>query len=204
MSFQHTKTPFVQDTFYHIYNRGINKEKIFFKEENYIFFLEKFNKYLDELVDTYAYCLIPNHFHLLIKVKSELELKPIVNVLQIDNKITESFRIMLMGYAKAINKQETREGSLFKRNIKIKPVVHDNHLLSLTAYIHTNPNHHKVIDTFENYKWSSYQSILSNKPTKLKRNELLEIFEGKENFIQYHRSYKDYTTIREFVEDENG
>lgn len=62
------------DTFYHIYNRGNNKEKIFYKDSNYIFFLQKFDSYLSPYLDLYSYCLLPNHFHLLIKTKSEVSI----------------------------------------------------------------------------------------------------------------------------------
>jgi len=62
------------DTFYHIYNRGINGESIFKKETNYIFFLAQYAKYIQPVADTYAYCLLNNHFHLLIKTKEEKEI----------------------------------------------------------------------------------------------------------------------------------
>ena len=58
-----------QGSFYHIYNRGNNKQDIFFEEKNYDLFLKNFDKYLSSFVDVYAYCLMPNHFHFLIKIK---------------------------------------------------------------------------------------------------------------------------------------
>ena len=202
MQFQHNKTPFFPDSFYHIYNKGNNKEKIFFIDENYIFFLKKFEKYLFRFIDIYAFCLIPNHFHLLVKTKTELNSMQEMDISQSDSLITEQFRLLLMSYAKAINKQERREGSLFKRNLNIKPIIHDNHLLSLIAYIHTNPVHHHLTNDFENYKWSSYKSILSNKATKLKRKEIIELFDGKNNFIQYHEYYKEHQEIIELIEED--
>ena len=54
---------------YHIYNRGINGTNIFYEERNYAYFLEKYAHYLHNWVDTFAYCLLKNHFHLLIRVK---------------------------------------------------------------------------------------------------------------------------------------
>jgi putative transposase len=56
-------------SFYHIYNRGNNKQEIFFEEKNYHHFLNLFQKYLASFVDVYAYCLMPNHFHFLIRIK---------------------------------------------------------------------------------------------------------------------------------------
>ena len=200
MEFKHTQTPFSPDSFYHIYNKGNSKENIFFQERNYTFFLSKYEHYLIDLTETYSYCLIPNHFHLLIKIKSENELIPNHEIVQIDKNVTEKFRIFLMGYVKAINKQEKREGSLFKRNLQIKPVIHDNHLRSLIAYIHINPVHHYLTKDFENYKWSSYRSLLSDKPTKLNRKEVIELFDGIENFKEYHETYKNHKDISEMIE----
>ena len=64
-----TQIPLQEGKYYHIYNRGNNRETLFYTEANYKYFLKKYDKYLSEYVDTYAYCLLPNHFHLLISVK---------------------------------------------------------------------------------------------------------------------------------------
>ena len=79
------------DAFYHIYNRGINSEKIFATEENYLFFLSKFKTYLNPVCEVFAYCLMPNHFHFLIKVKSENEIKTFVKVLNFDKGFKDNF-----------------------------------------------------------------------------------------------------------------
>ena len=93
--------PIYANTFYHIYNRGNNYEKIFFNDNNYYYFLNKYDKYLSSVVETYAYCLIPNHFHLLIKTKDDYE------------NISEQFRRFFITYSQKINEQENRSGSLF-------------------------------------------------------------------------------------------
>lgn len=67
--------PLQYDTFYHVYNRGNNGEKIFFNEENYRYFLRKFGIYLTPYIEVYAYCLLPNHFHFLIKTKRKDEME---------------------------------------------------------------------------------------------------------------------------------
>jgi hypothetical protein len=88
-----------KDNYYHLYNRSINKEKIFHKRENYVYFLKKYNK-INKLDDTLAYCLMPTHFHFLFKVNT-----------QENNKLNRLIGDFLSGYAKAINKQQNRHGS---------------------------------------------------------------------------------------------
>ena len=63
-------------SFYHIYNRGNNKQPIFFESKNYLHFVKLFDKYLSRYIDVYAYCLMPNHFHFLIRLKEIVEVSP--------------------------------------------------------------------------------------------------------------------------------
>lgn len=184
-----------EGNFYHIYNRGNNREEIFFKRKNFSYFLSKYDKYLANFVDTYAYCLIPNHFHLLIKVKSEAEIIPNVKKrwklntdnlnISLSNIISHQFRSFFVSYAMSINEQEKRSGSLFLKNFKRKQVQND--IERLIFYIHFNPVHHKICASFEDYKWSSYNKILSNHNKKKVYEEILGWFGGEENYIKYHR-----------------
>lgn len=91
----------VPDCFYHIYNLGINGCKIFESEENYLFFMSKFLKYLSDYVEVYSYCLMPNHFHFLVKIKSESELISVVKVLNFDKASKEG----LHSFSSIVNKQ---------------------------------------------------------------------------------------------------
>jgi putative transposase len=194
---------FAEGEIYHIYNRGNNREKIFFNDLNYNYFLNLYYKYTYRFIDTYSYCLLPNHFHILTKVKSEPELKNIIDTPKIDYVLCEQFRKFFMRYSKAINEQEDRIGSLFQKNFKRKPVLYDNHLNLLIAYIHTNPLHHSIYNDFTNYQWCSYRGIISSVPTKLKRNELLQYFGEKKDFVEYHKSYCDFRNIRELIDFDN-
>ena len=173
--------------YYHIFNRGISKEKIFFRNENYFYFLRKYNKYLYDFVETYSYCLIPNHFHLLIRVRDSIFLKDGIS----PPDISEQFRKFLISYAMSINKQEHRKGSLFIKNFKRKIILNDNYIRSAISYIHHNPVHHKICKKIEDYKWSSYSGILSDKPTKLPREKIFEWFGSKQEFIDFHKRVHD-------------
>jgi len=165
-------TPIESDRYFHIYNRGNNFENIFFKPENYIYFLKKYKEYLFDHVETYAYCLLPNHFHLLVKVTND--------------NASSQFRKFFQSYALSINKQEGRTGSLFAKVFKRIKITNDDYLKRLVFYIHYNPEKHSISDNFKIYPYNSYQIILSNCQTSLERNEVFEWFGSKEEFIDYH------------------
>ena len=166
-------TPFYSNQYYHIYNRGNNGERIFYSPQNYNYFLNLYDKYLSASVETYAYCLLSNHFHILLKI--------------IDSStISNQLRIFFLSYSKAINKQENRTGSLFQKRFKRTLIESTESLQRVVLYIHSNPLRHKIRKSFTNYKHSSYKSLISYKPTKLKRDELLEWFNRKDNFIVFH------------------
>src|SRR6056297_3474816 len=111
---------FVPDQFYHIYNRANGTENLFTETKNYNFFLERWNNYLADYLTVWAYCLIPNHFHFLIKVKSEEELTKLLRPEQgaITEMISNQFRILFISYTKSFNKVYTRNGSLFQKPFK--------------------------------------------------------------------------------------
>ena len=167
-------TPFYINQFYHIYNRGNNGEKIIFSYENYRFFLKRFDQHLSGIAETFAYCILPNHFHFLIKVIDK-------------DKVSVNFKNFFISYSKSINKQEGRTGSLFQKRFKRTIIENSSSLLRVILYIHSNPLHHNIRKDFTNYPYSSYRSILSEKNTKLCREEVLKMFNGKNNFVKLHQ-----------------
>ena len=164
-----------KDKVYHIYNRGINGETIFNSNENKRYFLKLYSKYLENKSDSFAYCLMDNHFHLIVKLNSDPEI------------VIQSFSNFFNAYAKAYNKQISRTGSLFEKHFKRIRLENELYLKNLILYVHLNPKHHLDID-FKFFLYSSYQSIISDKETKLERNEILDLFGGKENFIFCHNT----------------
>jgi putative transposase len=110
---------FEEDNLYHIYNRGNNKQQIFFNAENYLYFLYKMRAYLRPHCDILAYCLMPNHFHFLINTNNQSVITKTVGSFE-KNVLSEGIRILLSSYTQAINKQEKRVGSLFTQNTKCK------------------------------------------------------------------------------------
>ena len=183
-------TPFYTNQYYHIYNRGNNGEKIFYSSANYTFFLKRFDHYFSDIVETLAYCLLPNHFHFLIKVKNK-------------DIISENFKNFFISYSKAINIQEQRTGSLFQKRFKRKILEDKSSILSAILYIHSNPSHHNIRKDYINYSYSSYKSILSEKETKLNRKEVLEIFDSRDNFIKLHKErMNQFSSENFFIEND--
>lgn len=164
------------DTYYHIYNRGNNFEDIFFENRNYSYFLNKVDKYLTKVCIVYAYCLLKNHFHLVVKTKNDVE----------DKTISLQFSHLFNSYAQAINKAYSRKGKLFSLPFKRKKIENEKYLKSVVIYTHLNPEHHKFVIDYRTYEHSSYQSYLSNLPSRLGREFILELFDGLENFKYIH------------------
>ncbi|MEQ9300891.1 MAG: transposase [Cyclobacteriaceae bacterium] len=134
-------------TYYHIYNHVNGDEDLFREEENYHYFLRQWTKYIEPVAMTYAYCLMPNHFHFLIRTKTS---KVFGNLGGLDTQpskiITQAFSNLFNSYTKAFNKKYSRRGSLFMPNFKKKPITSDAYLTAIITYIHRNPVHHGFCD----------------------------------------------------------
>jgi putative transposase len=214
-----------QDKFYHIYNRGNNKENIFFEERNYQYFLKLFDKYLSPFVDIYSYCLMPNHFHFLIQVKTledrdqtseVLKTSEVLRVLKktsevfpavLQNRgskkltpIEKAFKDFFISYAKSINKALGRTGSLFQSKFKKKEITDNEYFTTIIQYIHFNPIKARLCNLYTDYKYSSYNAIIDTGNTKLKRKEVLDWFGNREVFIKIHEEKKlEFEKIENFI-----
>ena len=186
--------------FYHIYNRGNNSEKIFFSEENYAYFLKLLTKYIFPVADIYAYCLLNNHFHILVRIKEKKEIesnKLKFSTVEKPKEVSASrqFSHFLNAYSQAVNKKYARTGSLFEKRFERKRISDDHYLRQVILYINTNPLKHNLVEKPEDYKWSSYNSHISNAKTKLKRKEVIELFDDVDNFVLCHKNYDFLNSI---------
>lgn len=190
---------------YHIYNRGINSENIFKEVENYPYFLKLYSNHIHPIVDTYAYCLLKNHFHLLVRIKEIAEIEKYNEILPIESpkiKIIaphQSFSNLFNAYTKSINKRYNRTGTLFERPFKRKSIDSNTYLKNVTKYIHYNPVNHGFCSHPIEYAWSSYESFSVEKPTKLSKNNIFDIFEGKENFDNFHAGFEDFDELENLI-----
>ena len=187
----------------HIYNRGNNKEKIFFDDQDYKAFLfrlglclgfteEELNK--EKLIampysriritkinknnfKLYAFCLMPNHFHLLIE--------------QIDNiSISKLISKLCTSYAKYINKKHKRVGHIFQDQFKSVLIENNPQLMWTLTYIHMNPVKDYLVKHPEEYKWSSYNDFAFNRNLVIVNKELLtKTFGDQKSFIKETLSF---------------
>jgi putative transposase len=201
--------PLEEGKYYHIFNRGNNSDNLFYKSENYHFFLRRMEEYLLSFVELYAYCLLPNHFHLLIRVK---EYTPAEALHLKDAKLLRerqdngdfagrAFHRLFTSYSKAINKQEHRHGSLFENPFKRKEVTSEQYFSNLVFYIHANPQSHGLCDDFRQYPWNSYERILSGKPSALRKEDVLNWFNGKNDYVNFHSRQFEFDKINGVFRD---
>ena len=140
--------PSYKDQYYHVYNRGNNFEKIFFVDKNYHYFLSKVVDCFGEKIELIAYCLMPNHYHLLVLVRE-------------NGALEKAMQRISNGYTKAINKAYNRTGHLFQGPFKNKLIPNNEYLIHLSRYIHLNPLRAGLVRKPEEWKYSSYNEIVN-------------------------------------------
>jgi putative transposase len=183
---------FESESVYHIFSHVNGEELIFREETNYRYFLSQLKKYIVPIANIYAYCLLPNHFHLLLRFKN-------IGGVSIENEhlyLMKQFGNFLNSYAKAFNKKYNRKGALFLNAVKRKKISEEKYLLKVLHYIHNNPINHGFVNRIDNWKFSSYHSYLNpEKESALSRNEIMKYFDSLQVFKNYHRSNVEYDIL---------
>lgn len=205
--------PLIPGCYYHVFNRGNNRENIFIETRNFDYFMQQYQKYIVPVAETFAYCLLRNHFHLLICVRKEEELrikdlrgfpKPRRSeVMGPEDLVLQAFTNFFNSYAKSINKAYHRTGSLFQKGFHRIPVTSNRQFLALIDYIHRNPQKHGFTDDYCNYPYSSFSALISLKPTYIEREKVLEWFGGREGFLNFHSSMDEWKQIKSLVPDDD-
>ncbi len=178
---------------YHIYNKSIGNELLFREKSDYYFFLRKFERYILPIAEIYAYCLMPNHFHLLLKIRPEEDVIKNLNKISNDTGVKvlhQTFSNFLNSYAKSYNKAHKRAGRLFLYSFKRILVYKEDYLFTLINYIHRNPIHHRFVNNFADWDYSSYNEIISNETTIISRDFVLSYFASIDEFIVFHKQNK--------------
>ncbi len=169
--------PFAEGEYYHIYNRGNGRQKVFVDDGDYLFFLRRLREALyplhtqqplaqnqqqkeitelatprrkqlpENAFTLVAYCLMPNHFHFFIQQNSSLEVSKLISKL-------------CTSYSKYFNKKYDKTGGLFQAKFRAVHITSDEYFLWLSAYIHTNPSVAGIVSHNKDYAWSSYQDYI--------------------------------------------
>ena len=181
---------------YHMFNRAVGSEKLFRNDDNYKYFLHKFQNHVSPIAELLAYSLLPNHFHLLIKIKSEEIIeehfakmkvnKTKESYLDFSDFIMERFSNWANSYAKAYNKMYERKGALFIDFMRRSKAIDDADISAFIFYIHKNAVHHHITKKIGDWKYDSYQTIISTKPTHLQRQFCINWFGSKQAFMKFH------------------
>lgn len=185
---------FAGDAYYHLYNRGVNKQIIFTEDQDFVVFLSLLKRHLDKephfdkqqreyphlpkQISLLSYCLMPNHFHLLIHNKES-------------HGIELLMRSVATAYVSYFNRKYKRVGPLFQGRYKASMIDSDTYLQHISRYIHLNPRE------YEKYKYSSYKAIVENWNVGwLATEELMNTFEGtRKDYAEFVADYEDHKAM---------
>jgi putative transposase len=140
---------FIAELPYHVYNRGNNRQAVFFEPANYLYFLRKLRQHIAPHSELLAYCLMPNHFHLLLCPR---------HTSQTTHPLNRAVGTVLSSYTQGVNRDLERSGSLFQARTKAQPLATDEaYLRTCFHYIHQNPVRAGLIGRLEDWPYSSYR-----------------------------------------------
>lgn len=190
------KTIFLEpDCVYHIYNRGTNKQTIFLSKKDYNHFLFLWEKHIESVADIFAFCLLPNHFHFMVKIKNIKDLRQLPKIAELNESdvkyyLSRQFSNLFNAYSRYFNLKYERDGKVFRERFKRKEVLTDEYFTKLIEYIHTNPVKHGITDNYKDYEYSSFWIHVLDTPTRLKRDEILKWYGSKSRYINSHDTYE--------------
>lgn len=154
------------DNYFHVYNHANGFDNLFLEERNYYYFLIKYEEHISPIAELITHCLMPNHFHFLVKIKSEEVIYnnfPILKKLHDPHDkalfLSKIFANFFSSYAQAFNKVYERKGSLFRKSFKNKIIHDDIALKNVILYLHLNPVHHGFTSRFAEYKHSGFHEF---------------------------------------------
>lgn len=174
------------NTYYHVYNRGVNRRTIFKDDGDYLRFLKLIKKYVHPVAETLSYALMPNHFHLAVLMKPAAAIPP--TLLRTPQTLGRTFGLVENAYANYFNYRHKTVSGLFETSFERAEVTTVEYLRNLIVYHHRNPEKHGLEIDFRNYLWTSYQE-LSNPvvDTYVTKELTISKFGGLEAFFTAHQ-----------------
>ncbi len=198
-------TPLLPGNFYHIYNRGNNRQDVFKAAGDYRLFLNKWREYIFPVAKTFAYNLLPNHFHAIVQIREfPLWLTDLASLPSGLAKsgtpiwVSRAFTNFFISYSRTMQNLHEFHGAVFHSPFKRKLIDNDSQFDYLAAYVHFNAHKHGLIQgALDQYPYSSYPALLNGASTFLEREYMLEHFDGRDGFIAFHLGLADLFNIRE-------
>jgi len=178
--------PLIEGNYFHIYNRGVNSENIFKEKKNYYHFLRKYVLYCADILETYAYCLLKNHFHLVTYIKENVEVPRKDGNGMFRLNASTQLSHLFNSYAQSVNKIYNRTGPLFESPFERKLIDNCDYLRSVICYCHHNPQLHGLIQDFRDWEFSSYNAIISNEREFISSDKVRTLFGGIAGFKEAH------------------
>lgn len=196
-------TPLINDGYYHVFNRGVEKREIFLDGKDYSRFLitlyyyqfsgpkpklstyKRFRKNDFEnhpkIVEIISYCLMPNHFHLILRQNG-------------DNGISEFMSKSTNSYTKFINTKYKRVGSLLQGQFKAEVIESDEHLIQVNRYVHLNPFVAEIVKDLKDFPYSSYKEYTEDATNIICNTQpILSLFTNKQAYVEFIKDYADYS-----------
>jgi len=187
--------PFTPELHYHIYNRGNNRERIFFEPENYLYFLKKIKEYLVPVMDILVYCLMPTHYHIVGRIKLIPQTSEILEISQVSKAMMK----LSVSYTKAINKRFQRTGVLFQGQFQAKPILTSAYLLNLCRYIHGNPVKDGIVADITQWQYSNYLEWIGERDGKLVDKAFVQ--DNFETPDEYRKFVLEYLRTRQLPDN---
>lgn len=188
--------PLLPGGLYHVLNRANGDEKLFREEQNYAYFLLKYRQHISSVAQTLAWCLLPNHYHFLVRINPANDLKARFALLKkqppenddlLPNFIMQQFSNWQNSYAKAVNKVYSRKGGLFMDYIRRVRIESPEQMANTVFYVHKNPVHHGFVKAIGDWPHTSYKEYVAQGFNLVDSNEVMNWFETVENFILFHQ-----------------
>jgi putative transposase len=206
------KAPFFSNCFYHIVCKSIDGLPLFNESKDYAVFLERFKKFNGGFMDVWAYCLLLNHAHYIIKIKYPAFIKSFISQLAppektkamvsfladpTDESLTDAvierqMNSFLVSYANYVNNKYNRKGGLFQKPFKRIQISSDSHLQQAVVYVHANAQKHGIVNDFKAYGYFSYSLMMDDGYNYTDSKSVIEFFGGIDKYMQVHNEQVAY------------
>ena len=177
--------------YYHVYNRAKNGDPLFENEEAYRFFMKLYQAHIYPIAETYAYCLLSDHLHLLIRIREDAT-----------GSLFKPFAMLFNAYSKGYNLHNGKEGRVFKFKLKRTEIRNLPSFFEMIRYVNQNPWRHGVTEYPASYRFSSFRATVTTSPTLVAKEKVQGYFGSNENLAVNLLTKVDETQIRSYIMEE--